>query len=144
MHSQFINGYRKEEGNFMMKTPSTDKFSRRLVCCMVNYKYLGVQKHHSDAAILFSSHCFAMNNAASVALFGHLSYRWNTTETSSRNIAESMEAFWWLQGRKEGHSITVQSYHKYTPPDGTHWRCHSVLIHNRTVLVMCMSSTLTV
>ena len=30
-----------------------------------------------------------------------------------------MEAFWWLQGRKVGHSINVQSYHKYTPPDGS-------------------------
>ena len=43
----------------------------------VNYMQLGVQKHHSDAAILFfSSHnkrfCLAMNNAASVALFGHI------------------------------------------------------------------------
>ena len=67
-----------ERGNVRMKTTSTDKFSRRLVCRIVNYTQLGVQKHHSDAAILFfSSHnkrfCFAMNNAASVALFGQIS-----------------------------------------------------------------------
>ena len=33
-----------------------------------------------------------------------------------------MEAFWWLQGRKGGHSINVQSYYKHTSPDGTHCR----------------------
>ena len=54
--------------------PSTDKFSRRLGCRIVNCTQVGVQKHHSDAVILFvSSHNKrAMNNAASVAFFGHI------------------------------------------------------------------------
>ena len=49
--------------------------------------------------------CFAMNNAAVVALFGHIAL----DGTSSRNVAESVEAFWWLKGRKGGHSINAQS-----------------------------------
>ena len=126
--SQFIYG------NLRMKTPSIDKFSRRfmisMVCCIVNYIHLGVQKLHSDAAILFfSSHnkrfCFAMNNAASVALFGHIALDGTPQRPAPENIAESMEAFWWLQGEKGGHSNNAQSYmyHKYIPPDGTHWKC---------------------
>ena len=49
-----------------------------------------------------------MNNAAVIALFGHIALD-GTPETSSRNVAESVEAFWWLKGRKGGHSINVQS-----------------------------------
>ena len=54
--------------------------------------------------------CFAMNNAAVVALFGHIALDGTPRRQrpASRNVAESVEAFWWLKGRKGGHSINVQ------------------------------------
>ena len=65
--SQFIYGYRTKHRQILKTVgmPHRKLHTSRL---------LGVQKHHSDAVILFvSSHNKrAMNNTASVALFGHI------------------------------------------------------------------------
>ena len=117
-----------------MKTPSTDKFSRRLVCRIVNYTQSGVQKHHSDADIIFfPSHnkrfCFAMNNAASVALFGHIAL----DRTPQRLAPEMLQSLWKPFGGYREEKEGILSMFRVT-----------ISIHPlMEVLVMCMSSTLT-
>ena len=90
-----------------MKTPSRDKFSSRLVCRIVNYTQLGVQKHHSDAAILFFHHTingFALlyNNAASVALFGHIAIDGTPQRPAPGTLQSLWKPFGGYREEKEG------------------------------------------
>ena len=71
-----------------------------------------------------------MNNAASVALFGHIA---GLDVTPQRPAPETLQSLWKPFGgyreEKEGILSMFRVTISIQPPNGTHWKCyHSVLV----------------